>query len=80
MQDSVRSEDDDEDIDGFLHLLAVEHTSAKMRAASIRIEGTDIRLWATEEMRLSHGAYRVTWRYEQRGEATVIVCFTLAEV
>ena len=80
MQDSVRSERDDEDIDRFLHRLAVEHTSAAMRAALIRIEGTDIRLWASDELRLSRGAYRITWRYEQRGNDTVIVCLTLAAV
>ncbi len=50
-----------------------------MRTASIRIEGTDIQLWATNEVRLSGGVYRITWRYEQRGETEVIVCFALAE-
>lgn len=80
MRDSVRTACDDEAINGFLHRLADEHTPAKMRVASIRIEGTGIRLWATDSLRLSHGTYRVTWQYEQRGETTVIVCFTLAEL
>ncbi len=51
-----------------------------MRTASIRVERTDIQLWATDELRLSGGLYRVTWRYEDRGQDTVIVCFTLAEM
>ena len=79
VRDSVRTERDDEAVDGFLHRLAIDHESAAMRTASIRIEGTDIHLWATDELRLSRGAYRITWRYEERSEGTMIVCFTLAE-
>jgi len=78
MEDSIRTGHDGEVICRFLYRIGAEHTSAEMRMASIRIEGTDIRLWATEPLRLSLGTYRLTWRYEQWGGATVIVCFTLA--
>ena len=80
MSAAARTERDNGDIDDFLHRLADEHRSADMRVASIRVAHTDIQLWATDELRLSSGAYRVTWRYEDRGKETVIVCFTLAEM
>jgi hypothetical protein len=50
-----------------------------MRRASIVIEGTDIRLWATSPIKLPSGTYRITWRYEDRSGDKVVVCFTLAE-
>ena len=79
VQDATRTERDHEDIAAFLHRLAARHMLASMRAASIRIGGTSIQLWATDGIRLSGGVYRVTWRYEERGAIAVIVCFTLAE-
>ena len=60
MGDSVRTERDREAMDGLVHRLAVEHTSVMMRVASIRIEATDMYLWATDLLRLSHGVCRVT--------------------
>ena len=49
-----------------------------MREASIRIEGTGIQLWATQDLRLTSGRYRVTWRYDVRDDKPIIVCYTLA--
>lgn len=80
MRAAARTERDDADIDAFLHRLADGHNLASMRIASIRVAQTNIQLWATDELRLSGGVYRVTWRYEDRGPDTVIVCFTLAEM
>lgn len=80
MRTVARTERVAEDIDAFLHRLAAGHASGSMRASSIRIEATDIQLRATDELRLSGGVYRITWRYEERVEGTVIVCFTLAEM
>ncbi len=51
-----------------------------MREARLEITGFGILLWATCELRLSDGSYRVTWRYEDRDGQRVIVCFTLAQV
>jgi len=58
----------------------MRHAEADMRKTRLQIPGTGIELWATAEIRLSGGVYRVTWRYEERNGDRVIVCFTLAQV
>lgn len=79
MEHAVRTSQDETDLKAFLGELSLHHQSAEMRADSIRIEGTPIRLWATKLMKLSSGEYRATWRYGERDDEEVIVCFTLAE-
>jgi len=68
LKDAARTEGDERSVDGFLHRLASEHSTATMRASSLRIEGTDIQLRATGSLLLSGGIYRITWRYERRHE------------
>ncbi len=79
LREAVRTSQDQAELNSFLERLSLEHESAEMRVGSIRIEGTDIRLWATEILRLTSRGYRVTWRYESRDNEEVVVCFTLAE-
>lgn len=76
---TLRTETDGQDLQALVEKLAEEHTSAAMRSAAIHIGGTPIRLWATHELRLTTGRYRITWRYESRSGTEVVVCFTLAE-
>lgn len=80
MHSAIRTETDRERVDGFLQRLSTDHASAEMREARPDIPGTDIVLWATCELVLGGGVYRVTWRYEDRDGDRVIVCFTLAQV
>ena len=78
MRSAVRTNEDDVRLDTLLERLSKRHQDAKMREASIRIEGTDIQLWATQDVRLTSGRYRVTWRYDVRDDKPIIVCYTLA--
>ena len=80
MRTVIRNDGDDRGIDEFLRRLSREHESAEMREARLEITGLGILLWATCELRLSGGFYRVTWRYEDRDGQRAIVCFTLAQV
>ena len=80
MRTATRTDGDGCGIDEFLRRLSKEHESAQMREARLEITGFGILLWATCELRLSAGLYRVTWRYEEREDGRVIVCFTLAQV
>ena len=80
VQTAIKTDGDDRGIDGFLRRLSAEHQSAEMREARLEITGFEILLWATCELRPSGGAYRLTWRYEDREGQRVIVCFTLAQV
>jgi len=77
---AIRADGDDRRVDEFLHRLSSEHESAEMREARLEITGFGIVLWATCELRLSDGSFRVTWRYEDRDGERVVVCFTLAQV
>ena len=78
MHAAVRTEDDDSRVDKLLDLLSQRHQDPKMRAGSIRIEGTEVHLWATQDLRLSSGRYKVAWRYEVRDDNAIVVCYTLA--
>ncbi len=80
MRSAVRTSDDDVRVDDLLERLAQRHQDPKMRDASIRIEGAEIQLWATQDVRLSLGGYRVTWRYDVRDDKAIIICYTLAAV
>lgn len=80
MRTAIKTTSDDCGIDEFLRRLSVEHQSAEMREARLEITSFDVLLWATCELRLSGGTYRVTWRYEDREGQRVIVCFTLSQV
>ena len=80
MRTADRTDDDDHRVDEFLRRLAAEHESAEMREARLEITGFGILLWATCDLRLSDGSFRVTWRYEDRDGQRVIVCFSLAQV
>lgn len=77
---AAKTHSDSRDIDLFLRRLSMKHSAAQMRKSRLQIPGTDIELWATHKIRLSGGLYRVTWRYEERDDARVLVCFTLAQV
>lgn len=80
LQTAIGNDGDDRGIDEFLRRLSREHESAEMREARLEITGFGILLWATCELRLSGGLYRITWRYEDRDGQRAIVCFTLAQV
>jgi hypothetical protein len=80
LQTAIRNDGDDRGIDEFLRRLSKEHESAEMRGARLEITGSGILLWASCELRLSGGFYRVIWRYENRDRQRAIVCFTLAQV
>ena len=80
MRSAIRTHDDDVRIDKLLERLSQRHQDPKRRDASIRIEGTEIQLWATQDFKLSSGRYRVTWRYDVRDDQPIIVCYTLAVV
>lgn len=79
VQQAVHTSRDETDLQAFFEKLGSRHEAAEMRVDLIRIEGTQIRLWATETIKLTSGQYRVTWRYEDRDGEEVVVCFTLAE-
>jgi hypothetical protein len=80
LRTAIRNDGDDCGIDEFLRRLSRELESAEMREARLEITGVGILLWATCELRLSGGLYRVTWRYEDRYGRRTIVCFALAQV
>ncbi len=77
--EAIKTKQDETDFVEFLGSLAVDHESAHMRASLIRIDGTQVQLWATRPIFLSSGEYRITWRYEERDEEEAVVCYTLAE-
>ena len=77
---AIRSDGDDRRVDEFLRRLSCEHESVEMREARLEITGFGILLWATCDVRLADGSFRITWRYEDRGEKRVIVCFALPQV
>jgi hypothetical protein len=80
VQTAIRTDGDDRRVDEFLRRLSSEHESVEMREVRLEITSFGILLWATGELRLSDGSYRVTWRYEDRDGQRAIVCFTLAQV
>jgi hypothetical protein len=80
VQTAIRTDGDDRRVDEFLRRLASDHESVEMREVRLEITGFGILLWATGELRLSDGSYRVTWRYEDRDGQRTIVCFTLAQM
>ena len=61
MGNETEASSDDQSIDEFLRRLSAEHQSAEMQEARIEITDFGIPLWATCELRLLGGAYRVTW-------------------
>lgn len=79
MDQAAKSRRDQQTLQDFIRALADQHGKAEMRRASIVIQGTDIRLWATSPLNLSSASYRITWRHEDRSGDKVVVCFTLAE-
>ena len=80
MRTAVHPPDDDVQLKELLQRLSQRHQDPKMRDASVRVEGTEIQLWGTQDVKLSSGRYRVTWRYEVRDDKPIIVCYTLAAV
>lgn len=79
MAAASNTQDDKKALDDMLTELSNNHREAKMRVASILIESAGIHLWATYNVQLSNGKYRITWRYEEREGDEVIMCYTLAE-
>ena len=80
VETAIRTDGDDRRVDEFLRRLSSDHGFAEMREVRLEITGFGILLWATCELRLSDGSFRVTWRYEDRDGLRAIVCFTLAQV
>ena len=80
VRSAIRTDGDDRRVDEFLHRLSCEHESVEMREVRLEITGFAILLWATGELLLSDGSFRITWRYEERDGHRAIVCFTLAQV
>lgn len=80
MRSATISESDVLEFQNLVLRLSVDHETFEMRDRQLQIPGSDISLWATDELKLSGGRGRVTWRYEVRDGRVVIVCFALALV